>query len=83
MKQVKQLPAEYQDNIVFVPFNEPEGNMYGKRGESFWGVNWLDDPTKLFAAWDDLYRTIKAELPDARIAGPNTSILFQPGRGAS
>ncbi|MEV7827159.1 LamG-like jellyroll fold domain-containing protein [Microbacterium enclense] len=81
VKQVKQLPAEYQDNIVFVPFNEPEGNMYGNGGESFWGVSWLDDSTRFLAAWDDFYRAIKAELPNARIAGPNTSILFNQVEG--
>lgn len=26
--QVLQLDSKYQDNIVFVPFNEPEGNMF-------------------------------------------------------
>ncbi|MDQ1082068.1 MULTISPECIES: LamG-like jellyroll fold domain-containing protein [Microbacterium] len=80
-KQVKQLPAEYQDNIVFVPFNEPEGNMYGGGAENFWGYSWLDNPDKFFAAWDDFYRAIKAELPDARIAGPNTSILYNQVEG--
>lgn len=81
VKQVKQLPAEYQDNIVFVPFNEPEGNMYGGGGENFWGYSWLDNPDRFFRAWDDLYRAIKAELPDARIAGPNTSILYNQVEG--
>ncbi|KTR90783.1 hypothetical protein NS220_15000 [Microbacterium testaceum] len=81
VKQVAQLPAEYQDNIVFVPFNEPEGNMYGGGGESFWGYSWLDNPDRFFAAWDDFYRAIKAELPNARIAGPNTSILYTQVEG--
>jgi hypothetical protein len=76
VEQVAQLPAEYQDNVVFVPYNEPEGNMYGNGPESFWGVPWQSDPTRFFAAWDDTYRMIKSILPDARIAGPNTSILY-------
>ncbi|WP_314452161.1 LamG-like jellyroll fold domain-containing protein [uncultured Microbacterium sp.] len=76
VRQVKQLPAEYQDNIVFVPYNEPEGNMYGDGPQAFWGQSWLNSPDRFFAAWDDAYRSIKAELPDARIAGPNTSVLF-------
>ncbi|NQX35429.1 cell wall-binding repeat-containing protein [Herbiconiux sp. VKM Ac-2851] len=79
--QVKQLPAEYQDNIVFVPFNEPEGNMFGTGEWSYDGTSWLDDPTDYFAAWDSTYRLIKAELPEARIAGPNTSVLFDQVEG--
>jgi len=79
--QVLQLPAEYQKRIVFVPFNEPEGNMYGNGGQAFWGVSWLDDPTHFFDAWDHAYRLIKAKMPDARIGGPNTSVLFDQDYG--
>ncbi|NGN65996.1 cellulosome protein [Streptomyces sp. A7024] len=76
--QVLQLPAEYQDNIVFVPFNEPEGNMFGTGEWSYDKVSWLDDPKAYFAAWDDVYKLIKQKMPDARIAGPNTSVLYDP-----
>ncbi|MFC7926545.1 LamG-like jellyroll fold domain-containing protein [Microbacterium laevaniformans] len=79
--QVLQLPAEYQKRIVFVPFNEPEGNMYGNGGQAFWGVSWLDDPTHFFDAWDRAYRLIKGKMPDARIGGPNTSVLFDQDYG--
>ncbi|WP_413471128.1 LamG-like jellyroll fold domain-containing protein [Streptomyces peucetius] len=79
--QVRQLPEQYQDNIVFVPFNEPEGNMFGTGEWSYNGVSWLDDPDDYFAAWDDVYRLIKGKLPDARIAGPNTSVLFTQVQG--
>ncbi|MGD8193038.1 cell wall-binding repeat-containing protein [Herbiconiux sp. P18] len=79
--QVLTLPAEYQDNIVFVPFNEPEGNMFGAGGENFYGVSWLDDPTQFFKAWDEVYALIKGKMPEARIAGPNTSVLFDQVRG--
>lgn len=74
--QVLQLPAEYRKRIVFVPFNEPEGNMYGNGAQSFWGQSWLDDPDRFFSAWDRAYRMIKEKMPDARIGGPNTSILY-------
>ncbi|NDO90090.1 LamG-like jellyroll fold domain-containing protein [Cellulosimicrobium composti] len=74
--QVLQLPEEYQDNVVLVPFNEPEGNMFGTGEWSYDGVSWLDDPTDYFAAWDETYALIKGKMPDARIAGPNTSILY-------
>ncbi|WP_052032329.1 LamG-like jellyroll fold domain-containing protein [Streptomyces viridochromogenes] len=79
--QVLRLPKQYQDNIVFVPFNEPEGNMFGTGEWSYDKVSWLDDPDDFFAAWDSAYRLIKARMPDARIAGPNTSILFSQVEG--
>ncbi|MGC9540563.1 LamG-like jellyroll fold domain-containing protein [Streptomyces sp. UG1] len=79
--QVLKLPEEYQDNIVFVPFNEPEGNMFGTGEWSYNKVSWLNDPDDYFAAWDDVYRLIKARMPDARIAGPNTSILYNQVKG--
>jgi hypothetical protein len=79
--QVLTLDPKYQDNIVFVPFNEPEGNMFGTGQWSYNGVSWLNDPTDYFRAWDDIYRLIKGKMPRARIAGPNTSILYAQVRG--
>lgn len=79
--QVLQLAPEYRDNVVFVPFNEPEGNMFGTGEWSYNRVSWLNDPTDYFAAWDDVYRLIKTRMPDARIAGPNTSVLYDQVRG--
>ncbi|GAB2868320.1 Ig-like domain-containing protein [Streptomyces deserti] len=79
--QVLRLPKEYQNNIVFVPFNEPEGNMFGTGEWSYNKVSWLNDPDDYFAAWDDAYRLIKGRMPDARIAGPNTSVLYDQVKG--
>ncbi|WP_260860177.1 LamG-like jellyroll fold domain-containing protein [Streptomyces cupreus] len=79
--QVLKLPEEYQDNIVFVPFNEPEGNMFGTGEWSYDKVSWLSDPDDYFAAWDDAYQLIKGKMPDARIAGPNTSVLYDQVKG--
>ncbi|MER5210272.1 LamG-like jellyroll fold domain-containing protein [Streptomyces sp. NPDC002838] len=79
--QVLRLPKEYQDNIVFVPFNEPEGNMFGTGEWSYNKVSWLNDPDDYFAAWDDFYKLIKGKMPDARIAGPNTSVLYDQVKG--
>ncbi|MCA5894560.1 Ig-like domain-containing protein [Isoptericola sp. NEAU-Y5] len=79
--QVLELPEEHRDNIVFVPFNEPEGNMFGTGEWSYDGTSWLDDPTDYFAAWDRVYALIKDRMPDARIAGPNTSVLFSQVKG--
>ena len=74
--QVATLPEKYRKHIVFVPFNEPEGNMFGTGKWSYNGVSWLDDPQYYFAAWDQAYHLIKGALPDARIGGPNTSVLY-------
>ncbi|SDK51487.1 Carbohydrate binding module (family 35) [Nonomuraea maritima] len=79
--QVGQLDPKYQDNIVFVPFNEPEGNMFGTGQWSYNGVSWLNDPRDYFRAWDEVYALIKGALPDARIAGPNTSVLYSQVKG--
>ncbi|MER7564924.1 LamG-like jellyroll fold domain-containing protein [Streptomyces sp. NPDC097941] len=79
--QVLQLPKQYQDNIVFVPFNEPEGNMFGTGEWSYDKVSWLSDPKDYFAAWDEAYKLIKGRMPSARIAGPNTSVLYDQVKG--
>ncbi|MFF7052731.1 LamG-like jellyroll fold domain-containing protein [Streptomyces griseorubiginosus] len=79
--QVLRLPKEYQDNIVFVPFNEPEGNMFGTGQWSYDKVSWLTDPGDYFAAWDSAYKLIKGKMPEARIAGPNTSVLYDQVKG--
>ena len=79
--QVLKLEPKYREHIVFVPFNEPEGNMFGTGEWSYNGVSWLSDPTDYFRAWDDFYRLIKGKLPSARIAGPNTSVLYSQVKG--
>ncbi|MDX3103881.1 LamG-like jellyroll fold domain-containing protein [Nonomuraea angiospora] len=79
--QVLQLDPKYQDNIVFVPFNEPEGNMFGTGEWSYNRVSWLSDPRDYFKAWDDVYALIKGRMPAARIAGPNTSVLYSQVKG--
>jgi hypothetical protein len=72
--------GEYADHIVWVPFNEPEGNMFGTGEWSYNGVSWRDDPQHYFAAWEEVYHLIKEVDPGARIAGPNTSILYDEAR---
>ncbi|MBX7554350.1 LamG-like jellyroll fold domain-containing protein [Streptomyces sp. NPDC004232] len=79
--QVLRLPEPYQDNIVFVPFNEPEGNMFGTGEWSYDKVSWLADADAYFAAWDDVHKLIKGRMPGARIAGPNTSVLYDQVKG--
>ncbi|MEV4102667.1 LamG-like jellyroll fold domain-containing protein [Nonomuraea sp. NPDC049649] len=79
--QVLTLDPKYQDNIVFVPFNEPEGNMFGTGEWSYNGVSWLSDPRHYFQAWDEINALIKGRMPGARIAGPNTSVLYSQVKG--
>jgi hypothetical protein len=78
--QVKTMGA-YKDHVVYVPFNEPEGNMFGTGEWSYNKVSWLNDPQYFFAAWKETYHLIKSLDPDARIAGPNTSLLFDQVKG--
>ncbi|WP_405946341.1 cellulosome protein [Streptomyces prunicolor] len=78
--QVLTLGA-YKSNVVYVPFNEPEGNMFGTGEWSYDQVSWRTDPARYFAAWRDLYRLIKELDPGARIAGPNTCLLYDEIRG--
>lgn len=82
-KQVAQVKTMggYKDHVVYVPFNEPEGNMFGSGTWSYNNVSWLDDPQYFFAAWKEVYHLIKDQDPDARIAGPNTSLLFDQVKG--
>ncbi|GGY32341.1 hypothetical protein GCM10010384_44650 [Streptomyces djakartensis] len=77
-KQVRQVltMGEYKDHVVYVPFNEPEGNMFGTGEWSYNKVSWLDDPRHYFAAWKEVHRLIRSLHPGARIAGPNTSVLY-------
>ncbi|TMR94653.1 cellulosome enzyme [Nonomuraea basaltis] len=79
--ELRQLDEKYQDNIVFVPFNEPEGNMFGTGEWSYNRKSWLNDPTDYFKAWDEVYALIKGKMPQARIAGPNTSVLYTQVKG--
>ncbi|KDN79521.1 cellulosome protein [Streptomyces olindensis] len=82
-KQVRQVltMGEYKDHVVYVPFNEPEGNMFGTGAWSYNKISWLNDPKDYFAAWKEVYRLIKELDPDARIAGPNTSVLYDQVKG--
>ncbi|MER7564758.1 cellulosome protein [Streptomyces sp. NPDC097941] len=68
--------GELKSHVVYVPFNEPEGNMFGEGEWSYDGVSWRTRPDHYFAAWETAYRLIKELDPDARVAGPNTCILY-------
>ncbi|KUO19445.1 carbohydrate-binding protein [Streptomyces dysideae] len=73
--------GELKSHVVYVPFNEPEGNMFGDGEWSYDGVSWRSDPSHYFAAWKETYHLIKGLDSEARIAGPNTSLLYPEVRG--
>lgn len=81
-KQVGQVltMGAYKSHVVYVPFNEPEGNMFGTGEWSYDTISSRTDPRPYFAAWKDLHHLIRGLDPDARIAGPNTSILYEEVR---
>jgi hypothetical protein len=68
--------GELKSHVVYVPFNEPEGNMFGEGEWSYDRVSWRTDPRAYFAAWQEAYHLIKGLHPEARIAGPNTCVLY-------
>ena len=82
-KQVRQVltMGDYKDHVVYVPFNEPEGNMFGTGEWSYNRVSWLSDPQYFFAAWKEVCQLIRSMDPQARIAGPNTSVLYDQIKG--
>ncbi|WP_427918207.1 cellulosome protein [Streptomyces sp. cg40] len=82
-RHVEQVLAlgEYRSHVVYVPFNEPEGNMFGTGEWSYDGTSWRTDPRAYFTAWRDIYRLIKDLDPGARIAGPNTCELYDEVKG--
>ncbi|MET7730130.1 cellulosome protein [Streptomyces sp. NPDC005402] len=68
--------GKLKSHVVYVPFNEPEGNMFGEGEWSYDQVSWRNEPDHYFAAWEAAYRLIKDLDPDARVAGPNTCVLY-------
>ncbi|MFJ9909009.1 cellulosome protein [Streptomyces sp. NPDC101152] len=82
-RQVRQARTlgELRSHLVWVPFNEPEGNMFGTGEWSYDQVSWHTEPGPFFAAWRQAYHLIRELDPEARIAGPNTCVLYPEVRG--
>ncbi|MER6417850.1 cellulosome protein [Streptomyces sp. NPDC001137] len=78
--QVRTMGA-LKSHVVYVPFNEPEGNMFGTGEWSYDRVSWHTEPGPYFTAWQQAYHLIKGLDPQARIAGPNTCVLYPEVRG--
>ncbi len=55
--------------------------MFSGGARAVTAVPWQKDPTAFNEAWDRAVRMIRQELPGARIAGPNTSILYPEVEG--
>ncbi len=55
--------------------------MFGTGEWSYDKVSWLSDPTTTSPPGTTSYKLIKGRMPDARIAGPNTSVLYDQVKG--
>ena len=64
-KQVEQVltMGDYQDNVVYVPFNEPEGNMFGTG-------KWSYNSDLLAERPEGLLRGVEGGLPPHQGPGP-------------
>lgn len=68
--------TSYASNVVFVPFNEPDGNWYTGLNSSNSGT-YASALSSFESDWAVVYRRIRSDYPAAKIGGPNTSV-FNP-----
>ncbi|MEU6258504.1 CBM35 domain-containing protein [Streptomyces sp. NPDC047043] len=64
--------TSYADKVVFVPFNEPDGNWYTGLGSSN-SSTYASALSSFESDWSTVYQRIKADYPSAKIGGPNTA----------
>ncbi|MET9084855.1 CBM35 domain-containing protein [Streptomyces sp. NPDC004237] len=64
--------TSYASKVVFVPFNEPDGNWYTGLGSSS-SSTYASALASFESDWSTVYERIKSDYPDAKIAGPNTA----------
>ncbi|MET7736717.1 carbohydrate-binding protein [Streptomyces sp. NPDC005402] len=64
--------TSYAGKVVFVPFNEPDGNWYTGLGSSD-TTAYQNALTKFESDWSTAYDRIRGDLPGAKIGGPNTA----------
>ncbi|MFF3988274.1 carbohydrate-binding protein [Streptomyces sp. NPDC001797] len=64
--------TSYAADVVFVPFNEPDGNWYSGLGSSN-SSTYASALSGFESDWSTVYTRIKADYPAAKIAGPNTA----------
>ncbi|MFK0110700.1 CBM35 domain-containing protein [Streptomyces sp. NPDC091217] len=68
--------TSYASKVVFVPFNEPDGNWYTGLGSSN-TTTYTDARDRFLADWKTVYQQIRSDFPGAKIGGPNTSVWNQ------
>ncbi|MFG3289185.1 carbohydrate-binding protein [Streptomyces sp. NPDC048179] len=64
--------TSYASKVVFVPFNEPDGNWYTGLGSSN-SSTYQSALTSFESDWSTVYQRIKTDYPGAKIGGPNTA----------
>ncbi|MDQ0834583.1 hypothetical protein QF032_006427 [Streptomyces achromogenes] len=64
--------TSYADKVVFVPFNEPDGNWYTGLGSSD-TTTYQTALSKFESDWSTVYARIQTDMPGAKIGGPNTA----------
>jgi hypothetical protein len=64
--------TSYADKVVFVPFNEPDGNWYTGLGSSN-SSTYASALSSFESDWSTVYQRIKSDFPGAKIGGPNTA----------
>ncbi|MFJ9561080.1 carbohydrate-binding protein [Streptomyces fuscichromogenes] len=64
--------TSYADKVVFVPFNEPDGNWYTGLSSSN-STTYAAALSSFESDWSTVYARIKSDYPGAKIAGPNTA----------
>ncbi|UXY18218.1 carbohydrate-binding protein [Streptomyces cynarae] len=64
--------TSWANKVVFVPFNEPDGNWYTGLGSSN-SSTYASALNSFESDWSTVYRRIKSDFPGAKIGGPNTA----------
>ncbi|MFJ3799090.1 carbohydrate-binding protein [Streptomyces sp. NPDC090088] len=64
--------TSYASKVVFVPFNEPDGNWYTGLGSSN-STTYAAALSSFESDWSTVYARIRSDYPGAKIAGPNTA----------
>ncbi|MEH0421488.1 carbohydrate-binding protein [Streptomyces sp. B21-083] len=64
--------ASWANKVVFVPFNEPDGNWYTGIGSTN-TTTYQTALNKFDSDWSAAYQRIKSDFPAAKIGGPNTA----------
>ncbi|MGR6968713.1 carbohydrate-binding protein [Streptomyces cynarae] len=64
--------TSWANKVVFVPFNEPDGNWYTGLGSSN-SSTYASALSSFESDWSTVYRRIRSDFPGAKIGGPNTA----------